>query len=196
LTLSRRERPILRVRREPRHPSARYRSGSLCSGARLADGELVAQCEELAVGGGERGLERGDRFSAAALLMGDLGREFADDVARRLVARGRLAGGRAARLGAELRDSRPQRWGAAAKVRRAVRQARDGAEADRLVGVRRARLESSAAEPHARPQSRPVGSFEPRWHSGLDARTPAADPAALLGCWPLISREAPDTQKL
>ena len=68
------------------------------------------------MGGGELGLERGDLFSAAALLIGELGREFADDVARRLVARGRLAGGRAARLGAELLDSRRQRWGAVEKV--------------------------------------------------------------------------------
>ncbi len=35
------------------------------------------------MGGGERRLERGDLFSAAALLIGQLGREVADDVARR-----------------------------------------------------------------------------------------------------------------
>ena len=35
------------------------------------------------MGGGERGLERGDLFSTAALLIGELGRELAGDVARR-----------------------------------------------------------------------------------------------------------------
>jgi hypothetical protein len=47
--------------------------------ARLADAELAAQCEDLAVGGGERGLERGDLVAAAALLVGQLSGELADD---------------------------------------------------------------------------------------------------------------------
>jgi hypothetical protein len=79
VTLSRREKPILRVRREPRHPPARYRSSSLCGAARLADAELAAQFEELAVRGGERCLERGDLVAAAALLVGQLSGELADD---------------------------------------------------------------------------------------------------------------------
>ena len=47
--------------------------------ARLADAKLPAQCEDLAVGGGERGLERGDLVAAAALLVGQLSGELADD---------------------------------------------------------------------------------------------------------------------
>ena len=54
---------------------------------------------------GERGLQRGDLVAPLALLIRELGGEFAHDVARRVACRCGLAGAGPARLGAELLDA-------------------------------------------------------------------------------------------
>jgi len=87
--------------------------------------ESAAQFEQLAVRGGERGFEGGDLVAAAALLVGELGGELADDVPRCVAEGGRIADGRAAWLGAELLDAGAQRSSAVEEVRRAAGQARD-----------------------------------------------------------------------